>query len=155
MLIKPEIVPASRFIDKRGQLVKFDTSYEEYVAVNFTNVFRGMHMTEGQEKIVTCLKGRIIDYVVDARKKSDTFGKLYIFSLSEEMGSLHIPAGFLHGYYSPCLSVVHYAMDTDFDPDRYVTVKAESIKGIPIMGCFIRSKKDEEAMTLEEYKEMT
>ena len=38
---------------------------------------------------------------------------------------------------------------------RYITVKAESIKGIPCMGCFIRSKKDEEAMTLEEYKEMT
>ena len=43
-------------------------------------------MTEGQEKIVTCLKGRIIDYVVDAKKK--TLLDSYIFSLSEETGSL-------------------------------------------------------------------
>ena len=155
MQIKPELLSASRFVDKRGQLVKFDPSCEEYVAVNFTNVFRGMHMTEGQEKVVTCLKGRIIDYVVDARRDSDTFGQLYIFSLSEESNSLRVPAGFLHGYYSPCLSVVHYAMDTEFDPDKYISVRAESIKGIPVMSSYIRSKKDEEAITLAEYKEMT
>ena len=45
------------------------------------------------------LKGKILDVVVDCRKKSKTFGKHYKIILSEKNAtSIYIPPGFAHGF---------------------------------------------------------
>ena len=64
------------------------------------NVLRGMHLQtkNTQEKFISIVKGKIMDVVVDCRKKSKTFGKSYKIILSEKnCKSLLIPAGFAHG----------------------------------------------------------
>ena len=65
------------------------------------NVLRGVHMQKKskQGKYISCLKGEILDVVVDCRKKSKTFGKHFKIILSEKnCKSIYIPPGFLHGF---------------------------------------------------------
>ena len=50
------------------------------------NVVRGLHIQKKkpQGKFVTVIKGKIFDVVLDLRKKSKTFGKIYTCVLSEK-----------------------------------------------------------------------
>jgi len=65
-------------------------------------VVRGLHMQGGefaQAKLVRCIKGKVLDVVVDMRKEESTFGKVYSIVLSEENHTqLFIPRGFAHGF---------------------------------------------------------
>ena len=52
-----------------------------------------------QGKLIQVLNGKVIDVVVDIRKKSKTFGKhLKIELSSENHRKLWIPPGFAHGF---------------------------------------------------------
>lgn len=65
------------------------------------NVIRGFHFQKKKpiSQLVTCIKGSILDVVVDIRKNSLTFGKFQSFVLSEKNNlSLFMPHGFAHGY---------------------------------------------------------
>ena len=65
------------------------------------NVLRGMHIQtkKTQTKIVSVVKGKILDVVIDCRPKSKSFGKYFKTILSEKnCKSLLIPAGFAHGF---------------------------------------------------------
>jgi len=63
---------------------------------------RGLHYQKrpfGEKKIVICINGTIQDYVVDLRKKSKTFLKIFKIKLSEKNNKvLLIPEGFAHGF---------------------------------------------------------
>lgn len=65
-------------------------------------VLRGLHMQGGafaQAKLVRCMKGEVLDVVVDMRKDQPTFGKSFSIKLSEENHTqLFIPKGFAHGF---------------------------------------------------------
>lgn len=65
-------------------------------------VVRGLHMQGGafaQAKLVRCIKGKVLDVVVDMREEESTFGKSFSIELSEENHSqLFIPRGFAHGF---------------------------------------------------------
>ena len=65
-------------------------------------VIRGMHSQQGehaQAKLVRVLKGEVLDVVVDIRKNSATFGKIFSIKLTaENKKQLFIPRGFLHGF---------------------------------------------------------
>jgi dTDP-4-dehydrorhamnose 3,5-epimerase len=65
-------------------------------------VLRGLHFQVGasaQAKLVTVLQGQVIDFVVDVRKSSATFGKGYTILLTaENKKQLFIPRGFAHGF---------------------------------------------------------
>lgn len=65
------------------------------------NVLRGLHLQTkfSQAKLITVLKGRIFDVVVDLRKNSKTFGKIFSIILSENSPkSLVVPRGCAHGF---------------------------------------------------------
>ncbi len=65
------------------------------------NVLRGLHyqINFPQSKLVRCIKGEILDVVVDIRKSSPTFGRWESVILSEEnKKQLFIPRGFAHGF---------------------------------------------------------
>lgn len=84
------------------------------------NVLRGLHFTrtKPQSQIVTVMRGRIFDVVVDIRKGSTTFGKWFGTELSEDGPSqLYMPHGFAHGF---CVlsdwADLHYMVSERYDP---------------------------------------
>ena len=65
------------------------------------NVLRGLHMQKKfqQGKFLSVIKGKILDVVIDCRKKSRTFGKHFKIILSQKNSkSIYIPPGFAHGF---------------------------------------------------------
>ncbi len=77
---------------------------QDNLSVSKKNVFRGLHYQTGdygQTKLVRVLKGSVVDFIVDLREKSDTYGKFEYFELSERNKlSLFIPPYFAHGFLS-------------------------------------------------------
>ena len=58
----------------------------EYCTISKKNVFRGFHFQtkNKQSKFVNVVKGKILDVVIDLRKRSKTFGKIYSIILSKK-----------------------------------------------------------------------
>jgi dTDP-4-dehydrorhamnose 3,5-epimerase len=77
---------------------------QDNLSVSKKNVFRGLHYQTddyGQTKLVRVLKGSVVDFIVDLREKSDTYGKFEYFELNERNKlSLFIPPYFAHGFLS-------------------------------------------------------
>jgi dTDP-4-dehydrorhamnose 3,5-epimerase len=71
-------------------------------SISQRGALRGLHLQRGvfsQAKLVRVIKGKILDIVVDVRKDSETFGKVFSIELSGENNKqLFIPKGFLHGF---------------------------------------------------------
>lgn len=65
-------------------------------------VVRGLHYQCGeaaQAKLVSVVKGRVLDVAVDLRRSSPTFGKYVAAELSEEnKRQMFVPRGFAHGF---------------------------------------------------------
>jgi dTDP-4-dehydrorhamnose 3,5-epimerase len=62
-------------------------------------VVRGIHYQPGMGKLVRCVRGQIIDVVVDIRRGSPTFGQWEAFALSDENHrQVYCPDGFGHGF---------------------------------------------------------
>ena len=63
---------------------------------------RGFHYQKfpfTETKIVSCIKGRILDVAVDVRQNSPTFLQWFSIELSEDNNkSLYVPNGFAHGF---------------------------------------------------------
>ncbi|WP_298707547.1 dTDP-4-dehydrorhamnose 3,5-epimerase [Chitinophaga sp.] len=76
-------------------------------------VLRGLHFQKqpyAQTKLIRTLEGRILDVVVDIRKGSPTYGKVFSIELSAENKlQLLVPQGFAHGYsvLSPTAEVMY------------------------------------------------
>lgn len=64
-------------------------------------VLRGLHFQKeyAQSKLVRVIKGAVYDVAVDLRKDSQTYGKYYGITLTEENKlQFLIPKGFAHGF---------------------------------------------------------
>ena len=91
------------------------------------NTLRGLHLqtNKSQAKIITVVQGKILDVVVDLRKKSKTFGKYFAIEISHDSNfSLFIPENFAHGFL--CLSKscgVYYKCTNYRDKKSEVTIK--------------------------------
>lgn len=87
------------FCEAINQEVTFVQDNQSY---SKKGVLRGLHFQKGehaQAKLVSVLKGRIQDVVVDLRKNSPTFGEHLTIELSSDnKRQLFVPKGFAHGY---------------------------------------------------------
>jgi len=123
-----KIIQQKKNIDRRGYLretfikkiIKWDKLIFDYTTTSKKNVLRGFHFQSKfqQAKFVTALKGKILDYVIDLRKKSKTFGKSFSLELSaNNCKSLYIPEGFAHAYYSfSNESIIYYKLSNYYHP---------------------------------------
>ena len=124
-----KIIQQSKCGDARGYLretyrkkiIKWDKLIFDYATTSKKNVLRGFHFQYKfqQAKFVSVLKGKILDFVIDLRKKSKTFGKSFGIVLSENnCKSLYIPEGFAHAYYSfSKLNIIYYKLSNYYHPE--------------------------------------
>jgi len=85
-------------------------------------VLRGLHFQKPpytQTKLVRCLKGSVLDVVLDLRMDSKTYGIFETISLTEEnKKQLFIPKGFAHGFIVLSKSAIFsYKVDNYYNPD--------------------------------------
>ena len=80
------------------------SSKEQFISVSKKFVLRGMHFQTppyDQNKLVTCLKGSVLDVLLDLRIGSPTFGQNEAFELNEKcIESVFVPTGLAHGFLS-------------------------------------------------------
>ncbi|UTD30673.1 dTDP-4-dehydrorhamnose 3,5-epimerase [Bradyrhizobium sp. WD16] len=90
-------------------------------------VLRGLHLQnpKAQGKLVTVLRGTVIDVAVDVRRGSPTFGRHVAVELSEDnRRQFWVPRGFAHGF--AVLSDTadfFYKCDELYTPENEVVVK--------------------------------
>ena len=159
----PKVIDTKVNVDNRGYLIetfkkkKINTDFKYSILVSSKkNVFRGLHFQKKkqQEKLLIVLKGSIIDYCIDLRKKSKTFSKIYKFYLKKN-SILYIPKGFAHGYL--CLkndNKLVYLLSNywfkkhekvlDFN-DKEINLKIKNKK-------MILSKRDQNGMSLKNFR---
>ena len=160
------IIKQKNNIDKRGSLrethnkkvIGHNNFVFEYCTTSKKNSLRGFHFQHKfqQAKYVSVLKGKILDCVIDLRKKSKTFGKVFKIILSEKNClSLYIPEGFAHGYYSyDKLNIIYYKLSNYYKPnfedginikDKYLKIKWPGRN-------HLISKKDKDLQSIKEFK---
>jgi dTDP-4-dehydrorhamnose 3,5-epimerase len=81
-------------------------------------IVRGMHYQPGQAKLIRCVRGAILDVVVDIRLGSPQFGQWEAVRLDDsEHHQLYCPDGFAHGF---CvlseIADVSYKTSSYYDP---------------------------------------
>jgi len=114
--------------DSRGSLretynkkiISWDKFIFEYATISKKNVLRGFHFQykHQQSKLITVIKGKILDWVIDLRRNLNTFGKTFSIILSENnCKSLYVPKGFAHAYFSiQQMNVIYYKLSDYYDP---------------------------------------
>lgn len=97
-------------------------------------VLRGLHLQnpKAQGKLVTVLRGTVIDVAVDVRRGSPSFGRHVAVELSEDnRRQFWVPRGFAHGF--AVLSDTadfFYKCDELYTPENEVVVKWDD----PVLG---------------------
>lgn len=160
-LITPRI-----FQDKRGRFLEtwseqrftdagLPVSFrQDNVSISVRGVLRGLHCQHPREqgKLVTVLRGRVFDVVVDARLGSPRFGRWAGVELDDvHLKQLYVPPGFLHGFVALADDVVFtYKCTEQYDPSAEFSVRWDD----PTIGIEwpveapLLSAKDEEAPLL-------
>ncbi len=126
-LDKPKHLKQIIHKDSRGSLTeillkkKIKFNFNKCITVTSKkNVIRGLHFQKkfAQHKIIFVLKGFINDFVVDIRKNTKKFGKVYKRKLTPGE-ALIIPKGYAHGYSSLAKeNIVIYFLSEDWYPNE-------------------------------------
>jgi dTDP-4-dehydrorhamnose 3,5-epimerase len=87
----------------RGLGIAFSPA-ESFLTRSNAGVLRGMHFQMGEaahDKIVVCIKGRVLDVVVDIRPDSPYFNQPFALELSQvNNAALLIGKGYAHGFFT-------------------------------------------------------
>jgi len=82
-------------------------------------ILRGLHfqVRRPQAQLVTVMRGKIFDVVIDLRRTSSTFGGWYGVELSDDgLRQVYMPPGFAHGF---CvlsdMADLHYKVSREYD----------------------------------------
>ena len=119
------IIIKKPFADKRGFFIRDFCSKElkkirfsiKQINISFNKknfTLRGFHYQQKpyeEDKIITCISGKILNVCIDLRKKSKTYLKIFKKYLSDNnYQSLHIPAGFANAYLTlkPNTKILYY-----------------------------------------------
>lgn len=162
-------IKQTKFRDERGMFsesfrtdVFLSAGLPPFVQENYSfskpGTFRGLHYQlnpKAQGKLVYCAFGEIVDYVVDIRVGSPTYGKHAKIHLSKDINinMVYVPPGFAHGFYVPGvhMAAVMYKVSEYYssEHDRAINYKDPFIN-IGLVSAHLRvSDKDMAAPLLE------
>ena len=133
-MLGPVIIAPKVFKDDRGYFFESfnEKEFKEKIAdIDFVQdneskssygVLRGMHFQKpphAQAKLVRVVKGAVVDAVIDIRKDSPNFGRVYYAYLSEENHrQFFVPRGFAHGFVSLSDNTIfQYKCDNFYNKD--------------------------------------
>lgn len=111
---------SSRDAEERGlntRIAQCNVSYNRRRAT-----LRGMHFQiapHQEAKLVRCVRGALIDVILDLRPDSPTYKKWEAFELTQENGAaVYIPEGCAHGFQTLVDDTeVHYQISEYYAPD--------------------------------------
>ncbi|HUA10110.1 MAG TPA: dTDP-4-dehydrorhamnose 3,5-epimerase [Candidatus Acidoferrales bacterium] len=161
-VIKPDVYEDDRGFFKETYSEKkyhdigiTDGFVQDSVSFSSKNVIRGLHGDPQMSKLVQCLRGRIFDVLVDARKNSPTYRRWQAFYLSEHNHlQIYVPAGFAHGFLALTDDVVFsYKHGALHDPQREFSIRWNDPSiGVdwPVYGEPHLSRRDANAPLLED-----
>jgi dTDP-4-dehydrorhamnose 3,5-epimerase len=159
-----KIIKSPIFSDNRGYFKELviEKNIDErfpFKVMSFSkkNVLRGMHLQlkYPQGKYISVIKGSVLDVVIDLRKKSKTFLKIFSIILSEKNAkSIFIPEGFAHGFYTLSKeNYIVYSCTKYRSKNHEITIKWDDpkIKNIWPIKKPILSSKDKKGIFLKEF----
>lgn len=134
LIIEPRIFNDSRgyffesfsqheFDEKVGKILGHNITFvQDNESMSSYGVLRGLHFQRPpytQSKLVRCVKGKVLDVAVDARKGSPTYGQHISVELSEKNHrQFFVPRGFLHGFaVLSDTAVFQYKCDEFYHPE--------------------------------------
>ena len=118
---------------RKDLLEKFINQKIDFCQENYSKskkgVFRGLHYQLSpfeQTKLVSVIKGSIIDIAIDIRSNSENFLKNIQIELSEDnKKQLFIPKGFAHGFYVKSEeAIISYKVDTFYNKNSEIVINA-------------------------------
>ncbi len=141
-LVMPEVkvIRFGRFVDARGYFAEpfrrsdADTHPElaflRGVAFHQVNeswsragVIRGLHFqfAPAMGKLVRCVHGRLVDFFLDVRLGSPTYGRIAAYDMPSDHESSYgewiwLPPGFAHGVLFPVDSRIEYMCSAEYNP---------------------------------------
>ena len=105
LLYTPSVIEDSRgsFMESyRSEWFSGVKFIQDNEAISKKGVVRGLHFQRppfAQTKLIRVIEGEVLDVIVDLRKSSETFGKVFSVKLSAQNKlQLLVPKGFAHGY---------------------------------------------------------
>lgn len=137
-----KIIRYERFLDERGYFTETfrNNDLASHLPKNFSilqinesyskeNVFRGLHIQykPPMVKMVRVLEGEIIDFFLDVRVQSSTFGQINGYHLKndkkEKIGEwILIPYGFAHGVLFLKEGKIEYLCDASWNPQGELSI---------------------------------
>jgi dTDP-4-dehydrorhamnose 3,5-epimerase len=138
-----KVLRFGRFLDQRGYftehyrkseiLAALDPTLPEFVQCNESysraGTVRGLHFqwNPNMGKLVRTLSGRMIDFALDVRKGSPTFGKAIGYEMPARRDGdfdewIWLPPGFAHGNVYPEESLIEYMCTGEYAPGNEGTI---------------------------------
>ena len=141
LVIKPDIFRDTRghFEESYNKLILKKNGIKKTFVQDNTSVskniytFRGIHIQSApfaQAKLIRVLKGSIIDYVVDLRLKSNTFGKFITIEINKnDNKQIYIPEGFGHAFLTTSKNtVVIYKVSKYYSKEHSISISYKDPK---------------------------
>tara|TARA_B100000767_G_scaffold268810_1_gene289666 strand:+ start:864 stop:1445 length:582 start_codon:yes stop_codon:yes gene_type:complete len=167
-----------KFEDERGEFIETfkssklreigitDEFLQDNQSVSKKGVFRGIHLQTGdsaQGKLVRVSKGAVVDFAVDLRPGSSSYGEWTYILLSAHVGNqFWIPAGFGHAFLAlEDDTIFSYKCTKEYDKSSEecllwtdkginLTIDKSILLQFGISDILV-SEKDKEGITLDEY----
>ena len=129
IIIEPKVFSDSRgFFYEPYNKLKFDEYFgktnfvQDNESKSVRGVLRGFHFQKppfDQAKLVRCIEGKVLDFALDLRKNSPTFGDAESVILSgDNKKQFFIPRGFAHAFLVLSDSAIFsYKVDNVYAPD--------------------------------------
>ena len=162
---RPVKIKTKQFVDKRGSFQEIYLKKINGLSIKFTalakskkNVIRGLHfqLKNKQTKMIHVVDGKILDVVVNLKKKSPNFGKVSKFILNAG-DILFVPEFYAHGYEclsEKCAVIYHLEKYRDAANESGIMYNDKKLKIKWITKKPILSTRDKSHSSFEDFKKM-